>query len=191
MPSSPKIPKEIILDTALKMLIRDGYSAINIKNVAKELGCSTQPISWQFGGMDGLRAALLEYCLAFLKGRFEVKGECVAEIVKAISSGYIDLAFDYPNLYKYLYMSERDGKQMGELVRSLRSENHGVVVSAIEKECGLSAFEAEAYMMNLEIYVHGIASYTAIGFASLSKEKAMIMIKEASDAFLNKAKGMA
>ena len=48
MPSSPKIPKELILEYALKMLIRDGYAALNIKALAKEIGCSTQPISWHF-----------------------------------------------------------------------------------------------------------------------------------------------
>lgn len=46
MGSIARIPKDQILDAALKMLIRDGYDSINIKTLAKELGCSTQPISW-------------------------------------------------------------------------------------------------------------------------------------------------
>ena len=37
MPSSPKIPKEIILKNALDMLIQDGYSSINIKSLAKRI----------------------------------------------------------------------------------------------------------------------------------------------------------
>ena len=61
MPSSPKIPKEVILENALKVLRRDGYESVNIKSVAKEIGCSTQPISWHFGNMDGLRRELSEY----------------------------------------------------------------------------------------------------------------------------------
>ena len=55
MPSSPKIKKEDMLKTALDIVMESGYSALNIKEVAKRLGCSTAPISWQFGGMDGLR----------------------------------------------------------------------------------------------------------------------------------------
>ena len=61
MPSSPKIPKEVILENALHVLQRDGYENVNIKAVAKEIGCSTQPISWHFGNMDGLRRELSEY----------------------------------------------------------------------------------------------------------------------------------
>ena len=54
MPSSPKVQKETILETALAMLLRDGYASINIKTVAKELGCSTQPISRQFGSAEAV-----------------------------------------------------------------------------------------------------------------------------------------
>ena len=47
--------EEDILQTALEIVTQDGYAALNIKAVAKKLGCSTAPISWQFGGMEGLR----------------------------------------------------------------------------------------------------------------------------------------
>lgn len=49
MPRSVQITKEKILAAALDILIRDGYYAVNIKSIAKELKCSTQPIAWQYG----------------------------------------------------------------------------------------------------------------------------------------------
>ncbi len=52
------ISREVILDAALKILIRDGYAGVNVKTLAKEIGCSTQPIVWHFENMDGLRLAL-------------------------------------------------------------------------------------------------------------------------------------
>ena len=42
------ISKEVILEAALKMLIRDGYASVNVKTLAAEIGCSTQPIVWHF-----------------------------------------------------------------------------------------------------------------------------------------------
>lgn len=30
-------------------------------SIAKRLGCSTAPTSWQFGGMDGLRTELIPF----------------------------------------------------------------------------------------------------------------------------------
>ena len=53
-----QITKEIILETALQMLIRDGYTAITVKTLASEIGCSTQPIVWHFENMNCFRVFL-------------------------------------------------------------------------------------------------------------------------------------
>lgn len=190
MPSSPKIQKETILETALQMLIRDGYSAINIKSLAKELGCSTQPISRQFGSMEGLREELLDYCLEFLKTIFCLKDENVFDIIMGIAQGYINLAFDYPNLYKYLYMNEQDGNKMGNLTRSLRASNYDKVIEMLEQEYDISTEEANNYMHNMDFYIHGIASYTAIGFVDASKEEIMKKIYSANKAFITQVKAV-
>ena len=188
MPSSPRILKETILETAFKLLIREGYSAINIKTVAKELGCSTQPISRQFGSMDGLRNELLEYSLEYFQNTFCVKGNYALDIVLGIAQGYINLACDYPNVYKYFYMSEQDGEKMGNLARSLRTSNHNKVIAMLEQEHNLTVDAANEYMRNMDYYVHGIASYAAIGFTGASKEDLMDNIRRASEIFLIQAK---
>ena len=65
MPRQVQITKDRILKAAMDVLIRDGFSAVNIKSVAKELGCSTQPIAWQFGNMDNMRKALAKGAVAY------------------------------------------------------------------------------------------------------------------------------
>jgi len=111
MARKTQISKEVILEAAFQMLLREGYSSINIKTLAAEIGCSTQPIAWHFGNMESLRTELLEYCLNFLKDRFSTQGEHVSGILEGIATRYIELAFDYPNLYKYLYMSDTTVKK--------------------------------------------------------------------------------
>ena len=70
MARKTQISREIILYTAFQMLIRDGYNTINITSLAREIGCSTQPIAWHFGNMEGLRAALLQHCLDYMRNHF-------------------------------------------------------------------------------------------------------------------------
>ena len=65
-----QITAEVILENALQMLIRDGYSAINIKTLAAQIGCSTQPIVWHFENMQGFRKAFYEYCIAYARSQF-------------------------------------------------------------------------------------------------------------------------
>lgn len=188
MARKTQISKEVILEAAFQMLLREGYASINITRLAKEIGCSTQPIAWHFGNMDGLRTELLEYCLAFLKDLFLISGENVPGILEGIASRYIELAFDYSNLYKYLYMSEHDGEKMGQLTHSLRAENQDKIERMIEQEYGIPKAAAEKYLMNLQLYVHGIASFAVTKISFPSKEVIMQMIHDANGAFLQQVK---
>ena len=183
-----QIGKEIILDVAFQMLLEEGYTGINITSLAKRIGCSTQPIAWHFGNMDGLRAELLDYALNFLKDLFTVQGEGSTNILDGIAAGYINLAVDYPNLYKYLYMMEQDGQKIAEVVQSLRAVNQDKVIQMIESELGISKKSAEEYLLNLQIYVHGIAVFAITKVACPSKEVMMNMVHNANMAFLNQVK---
>lgn len=188
MARKTQISKEVILEAAFQMLLREGYTAINITKLAREIGCSTQPIAWHFGNMEGLRIALLEYCVSFLENRFSIEGEHVSDVLEGIAARYIDLAFDYPNLYKYFYMSDQDGEKMGQLAQSLRAENFEKIVMMIEKEQGISEEAAGQYLLNLQLYVHGIASFAVTKISFPSKEVVMQMIHEANEAFLQQMK---
>ena len=103
MPSSPKIPKETILQHALEMLIQNGYASINIKALAKRIGCSTQPISWHFGNMENFRNALTEYALDYANEKMLSASEGMSAFSN-VGIGYIDIAYDEPNLFRYLYI---------------------------------------------------------------------------------------
>lgn len=188
MARKTQISKDVIMEAAFSMLLREGYSTINITSLAKEIGCSTQPIAWHFGNMEGLRAELLEYCLLFLKDRFSVSGEGVSGILEGIAFRYVELAVDYPNLYKYLYMSEQDGKKMASIAQTLRAENHDKVILMLTKEFGISNEAAEKYLLNMQLYVHGIASYAVTKMIFSSKEVIMQMIHDVSEAFLRHLK---
>lgn len=58
MPAKKQVPKEKILAAALELLKTQGYEAVNIKQLSKALGCSTQPVYLSFSGMDELRGGI-------------------------------------------------------------------------------------------------------------------------------------
>lgn len=189
MPRKTQISKDVILESAFKMLIREGYASINITSLAKEIGCSTQPLAWHFGNMETLRTELLEYCLGFLKDRFTLDGENVSGILEGIAFRYVELAVDYPNLYKYLYMSEQDGVKMASIAQGLRAENQDKVIQMLKEEYGIFEEVAEKYLLNMQLYVHGISSFVVTKIVFPSKEVIMQMIHDASEAFLKQLKG--
>lgn len=58
MPAKKQVTKEKILRAALQLLREQGYEAVNIKQLAQTLDCSTQPVYLSFSGMEELRSAL-------------------------------------------------------------------------------------------------------------------------------------
>lgn len=60
MPPKKQIFKEQIIDTAFKMVQKDGYDLLTTRKLAKELFCSTQPIYQAFANMSELKKELIK-----------------------------------------------------------------------------------------------------------------------------------
>ena len=187
MPSSPKIPKELILECALKMLIRDGYAALNIKALANEIGCSTQPISWHFGNMDGFRNELTKYALEYANKKMLSSSSNGMESFSSIGIAYISLAFDEPNLFKYLYMSGESGYQAGGFDILVNGGENAIMVDQIADHLKMPRDNVSSFFQNTMIYTHGLACFIASGVITSSKEEVIEMVNQTALTFLAKA----
>lgn len=186
MPSNPRIPKELILEHALKLLIRDGYGAVNIKAIAREIGCSTQPISWHFGNMDGLRAALSEYARNYAVGRlFSMQEDAVASFLD-LGLNYLDIAFDEPNLFRYIFMNGCGGYVADSIRVFSDAGQNAVITGMLADRLGITREQAGSYVQDLTVYVHGLASYIATGVVRPTKEEAKAMLIRVGTAFFDK-----
>ena len=179
-----QITKEMILETALQMLIRDGYASITVKNLASEIGCSTQPIVWHFENMNGFWKAFFEYCIAYTKSQFSVWNDSVDELLAETARGYIRIACNMPNLFRFVFMNKGADSREFNVVKVLQMENTGKIIEKLCEEKELTRQQAASFLMNYEFYVHGVASYTAGGFCHYPEEEIIAMANRAKDAFL-------
>ncbi|MCL7943330.1 TetR family transcriptional regulator [Marinobacter sp. ATCH36] len=53
--------RQMVLEAALTLFSRDGYSLTTLSRIAKEAGCSRGPIYWHFQNKDDLYEAVLAY----------------------------------------------------------------------------------------------------------------------------------
>lgn len=186
MPSSPKIPKEIILKNALDMLIQDGYSSINIKSLAKRIGCSTQPISWHFGNMINFRNALTEYALDYANEKMLSASEGISAFSN-VGIGYITIAFDEPNLFRYLYMSGESGYHAGGFDILTAAKTNSVIAEQTAKQFGIPVAKVNDFFRNTIIYTHGLACFIASGLLKATKDEACAMVNQGAFAFMLQA----
>ena len=186
MPSNPKIPKETILRHALEMLIQDGYASINIKSLAKRIGCSTQPISWHFGNMENFRNALTKYALDYANKQMLSASEGISAFSN-VGTGYIDMAVDEPNLFRYLYMSGESGYHAGGFEILTTADANAAMIKQIAKQFGISADKVNDFFRNTIIYTHGLACFVVSGLINATKEELYAMVHQGANGFMLQA----
>lgn len=185
MPRKTTISKEVILDAALKMLIRDGYASVNVKSLAKEIGCSTQPIVWHFENMDGLRNALAEYAASYASAKAASDHENKLKNFEFLGRAYVRMAMKEPNLFKFLYLGESPlGKPYN--LKDVGREKNREMIKVISEQTGLNEEHVISFVRNTLVYSHGIATMIATGMLKGTEKEFMGMINDAADMFILK-----
>jgi AcrR family transcriptional regulator len=164
MPPKVKVTKKEIIDTALALCRGNGPSAVNARAIAAVLGCSTQPIFSNFATMEALEQATLEAAYACYLGFLEreaARGEYPT--YKAYGMAYIHFAREERELFRLLFMCDREGKE------PIATPDFDASVDMIMKASGLS--RERAHLLHLEMWstVHGIATMSATSFLDLDE----------------------
>lgn len=162
-----------------------GYSSINIKTLSKKIGCSTQPLVWQFDNMEGLREAIADYALDYANQRILAIQKMYAPIdplIAFFNAGmtFIDIAFDEPNLFCFLYTSGESGYFAGGFDAFSTSGENAAMVEKIAGQLKISKENAGVYYKNMMIYTYGLASVIASGMITATKEEVGQMMKQVS-----------
>ena len=56
MPPKAKITKEMVISAGLTVVRNEGQESLNVRRVAAELNCSTQPIMYHYKTVEELKA---------------------------------------------------------------------------------------------------------------------------------------
>lgn len=184
MPRSVQITKEKILAAAIDILIRDGYYAVNIKSIAKELKCSTQPIAWQYGNMDNMREALTQEAVIYANQKMMPTSTNCIEAFWQIGYAYINLAFDTPNLFRFVYMGESKNYCRGGFNSILTDKGNAALIDKLYQYFNISREQADMLFQRMLVYTHGIVSLVVAGVLNCTKEQVYSIVKDfAADLF--------
>jgi len=159
MPPKVKITKEEIVQTALMLLRKDGADAINARSIAAALNCSTQPVFSNFATMEQLQQAVADAAhglyLSFLQNEVQ-SGKYPP--YKAFGMAYIRFAKEERELFKLLFMCDREGKAVNPTADFTSS------VEMIMRANGLPRETAERMHLEMWACVHGIGTMLATSF---------------------------
>jgi AcrR family transcriptional regulator len=180
-----KITKEEILSAAVELVRTGGEQSLNARNIASALNCSTQPIFSNFATMEELRYAVLVQADALYRDYIHREMESGKyPAYKASGMAYIRFAKEEKELFKLLYMRNRDGEAF-----SVGAEVDSEMEALVQTQTGLGETEAKLFHLEVWAYVHGIATMFATGFLNLEWELVSKMLTDCYQG-LRKQNGM-
>ena len=163
-----------MIEGALQLIKEKGHEFLTARNLAAFLGCSTQPIMYQFPNLDTLRDLTYQKADAFHSEYILAGGDLLE-----IGMRYIQFAEEEPQLFRFLFQSGRfSGFSLQDLIKAPEAAD---LLTAVSMEEGLTMDDAALYFEPLAALVHGYASLIANNGMTYDPDairKALTMIEE-------------
>ena len=167
MPKTSTITKYMIIDAAFEIVRKDDFSALSARNVAKKMGCSTQPIYWMYKNMEVLKQDVISRMTTFLNNHISSYKKTGKPFLD-IGLGYVNIAFSEPVLFKSIYVDNVKGIKFTDIIPN------EIITRTINKEGNTSDIPDDKLKNIAEkswIFAHGLASLVATGMLKYNEEK--------------------
>ena len=182
----------MILQAAYELLDESGIGAVAIKSIALRLGCSTQPVSWQFGSMTELKKELFEYAAMKLYGSLEekMKGKEAIEAFFISGKHYLSAACDHPHVFRFVNVDDTE-ETVGERIFGDKSifdlQFDEEAYKMLRAQYDISAEAIGNVVRDMVIYTHGLAVMMIFDSYRLSKKAACRMMLDVGVMMLRNA----
>ncbi|MBR4308905.1 MAG: TetR/AcrR family transcriptional regulator [Oscillospiraceae bacterium] len=160
MPPKSRISRQMILSASIEVVRTKGLQNLNVRAVATELNCSTQPIMYHFATMDELKTEIFDiiaekhFAELLSLDIFEAEDPCLE-----LSRKYIRFSVAEPNLFRFLYQSDRFSAD--RLDASWEQPQLVAFLAALAQKYDLSPGVAKNAFICLLLSAHGFASFLA------------------------------
>ncbi len=104
-----KFGRQDILRAAAEVVRKAGTEGLNVRSVARELGCSTQPVYSQFENMATMKAALRDEAARIYREKIDgYLKEPNRNRYEAFGLGFVRFAREERGLFGFLYLARRE-----------------------------------------------------------------------------------
>lgn len=182
LPTTTKITKEMILNTAFEIAREKGFENISNRELAKKMNCSIRPIYYQFKNVEELNKELYKkierYFYEFLIDNM-IKD---VPLYKQIGINYIKFAIAENNLFKFLFMTETKDEPSAFITTDEKGFEE--VVKAIKISTKLSDKDIKSFHIKMWIFAHGIATLSATKSVKFTDEQIQDLLSQEFQALM-------
>ena len=159
MPPKPKVTRDDIVSAAFALVREQGHEQLNTRKLASALGCSTQPLLYQFESMDQIRQATYRAADEFHTGSLMQGLDKADDPLMALGLNYVRFAHEEPRLFRFLFQT--DGLGAHDLAALLDNPDLAEMIALVGNAAGIFEDDARTMFLSLFISAHGFASLLA------------------------------
>lgn len=170
MSATKKITKDMIVDAALEIFRAEGFDAVTSRRVAFKLGCSTQPIYFEYKNMDELKNDIVKKVVGQLNEIFsslsnEGKEEPDEFVYRSFGLSFLKFVQADPFVFRQIYIV--DGK-IGRQVDNFRMP---IILDILENKYGYKKETALAIHKMESCSLMGMAVFVSSGYKKISEDE--------------------
>lgn len=177
MPPKARITEEMIITAAFEIARTEGAEEINVRSIAKRLGCSTQPVLYCFSTISEVKKATYARADRFHSEYITNIPENTDSPILAIGLNYIRFAAEEKLLFRFLFQS--DGFPKNDLAGLTDTEELSPVMSALGQSIGVVGERVREIFLSVFLTAHGYASLLANNSMEYDEKAAAMLLKKA------------
>lgn len=177
-----RITKELVVDAAFAIARQKGIENVLVKSIAKELGCSVQPIYSYCENMEGLREAVGNRARAFIR-KYVAAHLDRNDPFRSTGRAYIQLAKEEPHILKIFLAQQR--RNISSLKDIYETETDPQMAEAVAKAWGIDVESARQLHLNMLIYTIGLGTILSVSSPGIPMEEIFSQQEQAHQAFVN------
>lgn len=174
MPRKEKYIKSDLLKLGVKFVKKHGIEKLNARDLAKFIGCSTQPIFRNYNGLNEYKLDLKTEMHNDYE-KFIEKYVDKDNYLLTISYAYALYAKDESNLFRALFITDLAGTRTIEEV--VNSSWNRETIEMTKEKFNLSMDNAEKLYRDVRFYTHGIACQLCCKSIKLSNDELYNLIE--------------
>ncbi len=185
MSTKNKISANDIIRGAIDIVRKSGDKKLSARELARHLGCSTQPILYHFSTMTELRASVLDLAekiyMEYIARR--LKNDSTA--VQSIAISHAVFARIEPHLFAFLFL-DSSGERLVKVPILANATKNANFTEMIASATGLGTESSAKLFASIWWTAHGIATLRATGIAEYTDTEVAELIGLSFDAVRGK-----
>ena len=187
MPPKVRVTKKMILDAAFDIVRKEGHESLNARRIAECLGCSTQPVLYNFKSVDEIREETYRIADEYHTGYIMPGEKTNTDPLLFLGLNYIRFGYEEKHLFRFLFQTNQfGGMDMNTL---MNNPELAAIIGIVAKSIDCNETDARELFLTFFVVAHGYASLMANNTMEYDEKQSEKILKTVFCGMLSSLKG--